>query len=175
MDYRSCAWRNTWTLAVHSLYVWTWNMLFIYINLSYKIKFRKYIFPLHMTLKRNFCRPIWTVCTTCAISLLPGFMKVTKTRTVEREYSKTTKILQKFKTKRLRKVPFPAQYTKIIKRFRTVAFTDLDQWQFVIKLWGNLSSSSLICVQSRKKHWPRCVNISCQKISAIRTSPEGWP
>ena len=28
--------------------------------------------------KRNFCRSIWTVCTTCTISLLPGIMKVKK-------------------------------------------------------------------------------------------------
>ena len=36
-------------------------------------------------------------------------------------------------------------------------------------------SSSWICVQSSKKNWPRCVQISCQKISAPRKSPEGWP
>ena len=29
-------------------------MLFIYINLPYKIKFRKYFFPLHMTFKRPY-------------------------------------------------------------------------------------------------------------------------
>ena len=40
---------------------------------------------------------------------------------------------------------------------------------------GMFLSSSWICVQSRKKHWPICVKISCQKISAPRKSPEGWP
>ena len=28
--------------------------------------------------KRNFCRSIWTVCTTCTISLLPGIMNIKK-------------------------------------------------------------------------------------------------
>ena len=30
------------------------------------------------SVKRYFCRSIWTVCTTCTISLLPGNMKVNK-------------------------------------------------------------------------------------------------
>ena len=88
------------------------------------------------------CRLIWTVCTTCAISLLLGIMNVTKTSTVESEYSKTTKDHQKLITKRIRKAPYLAQYTKVgkvIKRFRRAAFTDLDQWQFVLKLSGHLS------------------------------------
>ena len=126
------------------------------------------------SVKRNFCRSIWTVCTTCAISLLPKIMKVTKTSTMEREYSKITKHHQEVITKRKRKAPFLVQYTKIgkvIKRFRTAAFTDLGQWQFVLKLSAHLSS----VFKSRKKHWPRCVKISCQKISATRKSPEGWP
>ena len=87
--------------------------------------------------KRNFCRSIWMVCTTCTISLLPDILKVTKTTTVEREYSKTKKNHQKLIIKRKRKAPYLAQYTKIgkvIKCFRTAAFTDLDQWQFVLKL-----------------------------------------
>ena len=92
--------------------------------------------------KQNFCRLILTVCTTCAISLLPVIMKVTKTTTVEREYSKTTKNHQKLITQRIREAPYLAQNTKIgkvIKRFRTATFTDLDQWQFVLKLLGHLS------------------------------------
>ena len=56
---------------------------------------------------------IWTVCTTCSISLLPAIMKVTKTSTVEREYSKITKNHQKLITKRIYKAPCLAQYTKI--------------------------------------------------------------
>ena len=32
-----------------------------------------------------------------------------------------------------------------------------------------------IFVQSRAKHWPRCVQVSCQKISAPRKSSKGWP
>ena len=39
---------------------------------------------------------------------------------------------------------------------------------------GIFLSSFLICVQSLEKHWPRCVKISCQKISTTRKSPEGW-
>ena len=81
------------------------------------------------SVKRNFGRSILTVCTTCAISLLPGIMKVTKTSTVEREYSKTGKNHHKLITKRIRKAPYLAQYTaigKVIKLFWTAAFTDLD-------------------------------------------------
>ena len=49
-------------------------------------------------------------------------------------------------TKRKRKAPYLAQYTKIdkvIKRFRTATFTDLDQWQFVLKLSGHVSFTIL--------------------------------
>ena len=80
-------------------------------------------------------RSILTVVTTCANSLFSGIMKVTKTSTIEMEYSTTTKNHQKLITKRIRKAPYLAQYTKIgkvNKRFRTTAFTDLDQWQFVL-------------------------------------------
>ena len=80
-------------------------------------------------------------------------------------------------TKRIRKAPYLVQYTKIgkvLKRFPRPAFTDLDNWQFVLKYSGHLLSS-WTCLQSRKKHWPRRVKISCQKISANRKSPEGWP
>ena len=82
------------------------------------------------SVKQNFCRSILTVCTTCAISLLPGMTKVTKMLTLEREYSKTTKNHQKLITQRIRDAPYLAQYSKIgkgIKRFRAAAFTDLDQ------------------------------------------------
>ena len=71
-----------------------------------------------------------------------GYNEGEKTSTVEREYSKTKKNHQKLITKRKRKAPYLAQYTKIgkvIKRFRTAAFTDLDQWQFVLKLSGHVS------------------------------------
>ena len=57
-------------------------------------------------------------------------MKVTKTNTTEREYSKITKNHQKLIRKRIRKAPYLAKCTKIskvIKRFQTAAFTDLDQ------------------------------------------------
>ena len=60
----------------------------------------------------------------------------------EREYSETKKNHQKLITKRKRKVPYLAQYTKIskvIKRFWTAAFTDLDQWQLVLILSGYVS------------------------------------
>ena len=40
---------------------------------------------------------------------------------------------------------------------------------------GMFLSSFWICVQSRKKNWPRSVQIFCQKISAPRKSHEGWP
>ena len=61
--------------------------------------------------------------------LLPGIMKAKK-KTVEREYSKTTTNHQKLITKRIGKAPYLAQHFKIgkvIKRFRTKAFTYIDQ------------------------------------------------
>ena len=94
------------------------------------------------SVRQNLCRSIWTVCTTCTRSILPGIMKVKQTSTLARKYSKTTKNHQKLITKRIRKAPYLAQYTKIykvIKRFRTAAFTDLDQCQFVLKLSRHLS------------------------------------
>ena len=81
------------------------------------------------SVKRNFGRSILTVCTTCATSLLPCIMKVTKTSTVEGKYSKTRKNHHKLITKRIHKAPYLAQYTKIgkvIKLFWTADFTDLD-------------------------------------------------
>ena len=45
-------------------------------------------------------------------------------------------------TNRTIKAPYLAQVIeigKVIKRFRTAALIDLDQWQFVIKLSGHLS------------------------------------
>ena len=80
--------------------------------------------------QRNLCRSIRTVCMTCTISLVPGIMMVKKSCTIEWEYSKTKKNHQKLITKRKRKAPYLAQYTtigKVIKRFRTATFTDLDQ------------------------------------------------
>ena len=60
-----------------------------------------------------------------------------KTSTAGREYSKTKKNHQKLITKRKRRAPYLAQYTKIgkvCKRVRTAAFTDLDPWQLILKL-----------------------------------------
>ena len=94
------------------------------------------------TVKHNFCWSTWTVCTTSMISLLPVIMKVKKISTIEREYSKTKKNHLKIITKRKRRAPYLAQYTKIgkvIKRIRTAAFTDLDRWHFVLKLSGHVS------------------------------------
>ena len=71
-----------------------------------------------------------------------GYYEDEKTSKIEREYSKIKKTHQNLITKRKRKVPYLAQYTKIgkvIKRFRTEAFTDLDQWQFVLKRSGHFS------------------------------------
>ena len=71
-----------------------------------------------------------------------GYYDGEKTSMVEREYSKTMKNPQKLITKRILKAPYLAQYTKIgevIKRCRTAAFTDFDQWQFVPKLSGHIS------------------------------------
>ena len=71
-----------------------------------------------------------------------GYHEGEKTSTVEREYSKTKKNHHKLITEGKRKAPYLAKYTKfgkIIKRFRTAAFTDLDQWQIVLKLSGHVS------------------------------------
>ena len=40
---------------------------------------------------------------------------------------------------------------------------------------GIFLSSSWMCVQRRKKFWPKYVKISFQIISATGKSPEGWP
>ena len=60
-----------------------------------------------------------------------------------REFSKTTENHQKLITERILKARYVThQNTKlceVIKCFRTVSFTDLDQWQFVLKLSGHLS------------------------------------
>ena len=71
-----------------------------------------------------------------------GDYEVEKTNMVEREYSKITKNHQKLITNRISKAPKLAQYTKIgkvSKHFRTVAISDLTQWQFVLTLSGRLS------------------------------------
>ena len=136
--------------------------------LSTNAKFEPY------SVKRNFCRSISTVRTTFMISLLPGIMKVTKTSTVQRDYVQTTKNHLKLITKRIRKAPYRAQYTKIgkvIKRFRTAAFTDLDQWPF----WASFFHHPGSVYKVGRKRRPRCVKISCQKINVTRKSPEGWP
>ena len=91
------------------------------------------------SVKRSFCRFIWTVCMTWPISLPSDIMKWNKkkTSTLGREYSKTTKNHLKLIRKRIRKALYLAQYTKIgkvIKRCR-----DLDRWQFVLKLSEHLS------------------------------------
>ena len=128
------------------------------------------------SVKRNFGRSVLTVCTTCAIYLLPGIMKVTKTSMVKREYSKPTKNYQKLITQRIRKKPYLAQYTKICKSssaFGQRPLPTLINDSLSSNCQGIFLLSSLICVQSRKKHGPRCPTISCQKISATRKSPEG--
>ena len=54
---------------------------------------------------------------------------------VERKYSKTTKNHQKLLTNGLKKALYLSQYTtigKIIKRNRTVSFSYLHQWHFVL-------------------------------------------
>ena len=62
----------------------------------YLVKVVRYVFRTNAkfkpgAVKRNFWRLIWTVYTTCTISLFPGIMMVKKTSTIEREYSKTKK------------------------------------------------------------------------------------
>ena len=101
--------------------------------------------------------------------VLPGIMKVKRTNTIDREYSKTTKNHQKLITKWIRKAPYLAQYTeigKLIKRFRTATFTGLDQWELVWKLYGHLSSSC-ICVEGEetltKMCWDNLSEIQCTK------------
>ena len=65
-----------------------------------------------------------------------------KSSTVEREYSKTKKNHQKLITKNKRKASYLTQYNKIgkvIMRFLAAAFTDLDQWEFVLKFSRHVS------------------------------------
>ena len=82
------------------------------------------------SVKRNNGTSILTVCTTCTLSLLPDIMKVKKSNTLEREYSKNNEKHQKLITNHISLAPHLAQYTKIgkvSKRFWTAAFTDFDQ------------------------------------------------
>ena len=49
----------------------------------------------------------------------------------------------------------------------------VPQWQCIGSfVFYIVLASSWICM---KKHWPRCVKISCQKISPPKKSPTGWP
>ena len=106
------------------------------------------------SVKRNFGRSTLTVCTTCAISLLPGIMKVTKTSTVEREYSKTRKNHHNLISKRLRK----ATWHNTLKLAKSSS--SFGQRPLLTLIIDSLSSnfrgifllSSWFCVQSRKKH-----------------------
>ena len=107
----------------------------------------------------EFFRSIWTVCTTCWISLLRCIMKVKITSRIEKEYSKTTKNHPEIITKRKRKAAELAQNTnisKVIKRFTTLEFTYLDKWQFVLNFMGISFLWSWFCVQ-RKKISTKCV------------------
>ena len=83
-----------------------------------------------------------------------------KNSTIDREYSKTTKNQQKLITKRIRKEPYLAQYTKIgkvIKRFRTAVFDYLDKWQFVLKLYGHLSFIIMnLCTKTEETQTKMC-------------------
>ena len=130
------------------------------------------------SVNRIFCRSIWTVCTTCTISLLPGIMKVKKTSTIDRELSKTTQNYQLLTTKRIRKAPYLPNILKLAKSssaFGQRPLLTLINDSLSLNFMDIFLSSSWICVQSRTKHWPRFVKISCQKISAPRKSPKGWP
>ena len=86
--------------------------------------------------------------------------RLKKTTTIEREYSKTKKNHQKLIRKRKRKAPYLAQCTqigKVIQRFRTAAFTDLDQWQFVLKLSGHVSFIILnLCIEKEEELTKMC-------------------
>ena len=79
------------------------------------------------SLKRNFCRSILTVCTTCTISLLPGIVKLKDTSTVEREYSKNNEKSSEIDKKKNANVkrPYLAQYTKIGRGLQTLSDSGL--------------------------------------------------
>ena len=84
-----------------------------------------------------------------------GYYEDEKISTVEREYSKKKNNYQKLiKKNRKGKAPYLAQYTKIvkvIKRFRTTALTDIDQWQFILKLSGHVSFIILnLCTKNKE-------------------------
>ena len=127
------------------------------------------------SVKRNVVRSIWTVCTTCTISLL-GYYEDEKKSAVERETMKNHQILI---TNCISKAPFLVQYTKIVIK----SSRSFGQRSLLTLIKGSLSwnildvflSSSWICVENKKAHWPRCVKIASQKISATRKSKEGRP
>ena len=95
---------------------------------------------------------------------------------------KTKKNHQKLITKRKRKAPYLAQYTKIgkvIKRFRTAAFTDLDQWQFVLKLSGHVSFIPSLYTKYEEELTKMCSDIlsenKCTQKVFGRLTLTFWP
>ena len=105
------------------------------------------------------------------------------TSMIEREYSKTKKNHQKLITKRKHKAPYLAKYTKIgkvIKCFRTAAFTDLDQWHFVLKLSGHVSFIILnLCTKKEEQLTKMRSDIlsenKCTQKVAERLTLNLWP
>ena len=73
--------------------------------------------------------------------------------------------------KRIRRAPFLTQHNgigKVIKRFRTTIYWPWSMTVFPKTFWTSFIILNLwICI-CRKKLWPRCVKISCQKISTAR-------
>ena len=128
--------------------------------------------------KQNFCRSIWTVCTTCMIALLPCVMTVKKPGRSRGNIPKQRKIIKNWLHNAYVKRPNRHNTLKSANSsniFGHRPLLTLINDSLSSNFLGIFLSSYWICVQSRKKQWPRCVKISCQKKSAPRKSPECWP
>ena len=131
------------------------------------------------SVKQNFWRPIWTVCTTCTIFLLN--YEGEKTSTIERECSKKKqrKIIKHWLKNLAYMYVMRSTWHKTIQSAKSSSA--FAQWLLLTLINVSLSFtflgiillSSWIWVQRRKKYWPRFDEISCQKKSATRKSLEG--
>ena len=114
-------------------------------------------------MKRNFCKSIWTVCTTCTVSLLPGIMEVKTTSGWSiGNIPKQHKIIIKWEQNAYVKRPTWHNTLKSAKSssvFGQRHLLTLINDSLSLNFMDIFLLSSWIFVKRRKKHWPRCVKI----------------
>ena len=86
------------------------------------------------SVKRNFCRSILTVYTTCTISLLPGNMKVNKPEGSRRNIKKQRKNHHKLITKCTCKASFLSHNTKIFSKNFSYVHRSRKYWECKYKI-----------------------------------------